>query len=82
MYDYETINEKENLLEEIFGLKSRIYKNSEKLRSMFSGEEEALYDKIADDIMELDLLRDFLSTDYGMGREEIKRVEAKVWTRI
>lgn len=82
MNDYETINEKENLLEEIFELKSKIYKNSEKLRSMLSGEEETLYDKIADDIMELELLRDFLSTDYGMDREEIKRAEAKMWTRI
>ena len=82
MKDYETVNEKENLLEEIFELKSRIYKKSEKLHTMLSDEEKKLYDKIADDVMELELLRDFLSSDYGMDREEIKRAEAKVWTRI
>lgn len=82
MNDYETVNEKEDLLEEIFELKNRIYKNSEKLRSMLSDEEKKLYDKMADDIMELELLRDFLSLDYGMDREEIKRAEAKVWTRL
>ena len=82
MKDYETVNEKEDLLEEIFELKSRIYKNSEKLHSMLSDEEKKLYEKVADDIMELDILRDFLSSDYGMDREEIKRAEAKVWTRM
>ena len=81
MKDCETINEKEHLLEEIFGLKSRIYKNSEKLYSMLSDEEKKLYEKVAEDIMELELMRDFLSSDYGMDREEIKRAEAKVWTK-
>ena len=82
MKDYETINEKDDLLEEIFELKSRIYKNSEKLRSMLSKDEKKLYEKVADDLMELELLRDFLSMDYGMDREEVKRAEAKVWSRI
>lgn len=81
MRDYETINEKENLLEKIFELKSSIYKNSEKLHSMLSADEKKLYEKLADEIMELELLRDFLSMDYGMGREEIKRAEAKVWIK-
>lgn len=81
MKDYETINEKEKLLEQIFELKRRIYKNSKKLHSMLSADVKKLYDKVADDIMELELLRDFLSEDYGMDREEIKRAEAKVWIR-
>ena len=82
MKDYEAINEKDDLPEEIFELKSRIYKNSEKLRSMLSKDEKKLYEKVADDLMELELLRDFLSMDYGMDREEVKRAEAKVWSRI
>ena len=81
MKDYETINEKEKLLEQIFELKRRIYQNSKKHHFMLSADEKKLYEKVADDIMELELLRDFLSEDYGMDREEIKRAEAKVWIR-
>lgn len=81
MKDYKTINEKEKLLEQIFKLKRRIYKNSEKLHSLLSDDEKKLYEKVVDDIMELELLRDFLLEDYGMDREEIKRAEAKVRIR-
>lgn len=82
MKDNETINEKEELLEQIYELKIRIYKNSEKLHSMLSADEKKLYEKVADDVMELEILRDFLSEDYGMDREEIKRAEAKVWLKL
>lgn len=82
MKDNETINEKEELLEQIYELKIRIYKNSKKLYSMLSADEKKLYEKVADDVMELEVLRDFLSEDYGMDREEIKRAEAKVWLKL
>ena len=49
---------------------------------MLSADEKKLYEKVADDIMELEFMKDILSMDYGMDRQEIKKAEAKVWMKF